>query len=232
MDAAERAGLQPFAEVGADGCPACGEGESILSVFQRLQLVVGAAADKGEGTLFITQGRVIWVSSAAPMSSAAYAIEFPAISMHAVATDAESSGRLCLYLQLDSGDEIEGPGGESEEGEGEEEEEGPPELRLVPADPSTLDALFQAFCEGAERNPDAEEEGGQGEFFFDEDEVLAGAAEVALGVDVEELVGGDPGRFDDAEEDDLEEGGEEGGDGDAFEEFEQPQQSQQNSRAG
>ncbi len=56
---------------------------------------------------------------------------------------------------------------------------------------AAVEALFQAFCEGAERNPDNhsdEEEGGAGGFFYDEDAALAGIASAALGVgDVDEV---------------------------------------------
>lgn len=129
--------------------------------------------------------------------------------MHAVAADepspaeggepgAAAAAPPCLYLQLDGGDDEGGFGGgggseeEDEEG-GEEYEGGPPELRLVPTDASQVEALFAAFCEGAERNPDAgssDDEGGPG-VCFDEDEVLAGAAAAALGVgDVDEVGAG------------------------------------------
>lgn len=168
------------------------------------------------------------------------------------------------------------PGGASKHGRGTQ-----PVPLLPPAPLAAVDAIFQAFCDGAERNPD-EEEGvqrsflmaaaacsrgtrslseqclhccrlsthstppcgshsfsppsplslsetplsintgggeGQGDFFFDRAEVLAGAAGVALSSldtnDADELAGEDPGRFGDAEE----EGGEEE-DEDGYEEFE------------
>lgn len=137
--------------------------------------------------------------------------------MHAVATDPGTVDRPCMYIQIDQGSEDEGYGAE-----GSDEEEAPsaplPELRLVPVNADMLDAMFKAFCEGAERNPDfgAEEEG-QGNLFFDQGEVLAGAFDPDLdeGNDVEDLVGGDPDRFGDPEE--------EGDDG--FEEFEDGEQN-------
>ena len=87
-------------------------------------------------------------------------------------------------------------------------------LSCLPSPPSAVEALFQAFCQGAERNPDNEPGGGDdedshggGAFFYDEDEVLAGAAAAIAVEDVDELVGNDPDRFGDAEdeEDDYEE---------------------------
>ncbi|PRW59239.1 chloride conductance regulatory ICln-like isoform X1 [Chlorella sorokiniana] len=211
MAAAEHIGLQPV-QAAAGGGPPLDEEESVLATFERVQLLA-AAQDLGEGTLFITQWRVFWLAAAA-----GYSVDFAAIVMHAVASDDESFGKPCLYCQLDS--EEEGEGGLGGSGSGSEEEEGEggqadvlPEMRLIPADAAQLDDLFQAFCEGAERNPDwsedEEEEGEGGGVFFDEDEVLAGAAAASLGMgDVDELVGQDPGRFEDAE-------------GDEFEEFEQ-----------
>ncbi|KAL4434478.1 hypothetical protein ABPG75_000919 [Micractinium tetrahymenae] len=221
----EAIGLEPVT-AGPDGPPL--EEESVLHKFERLQLVIGAAADQGEGTLYITEGRIIWLGP----QQRGYAVGFPTVAMHAVVSAGDSAPRPCLYLQLDSGEDEEeggvmglgsaaaaGSDEEEEEGEGEEgEEELSRELRLIPADTSQLEALFQAFCDGAERNPDDhsdEEEGEGGGFFYDEDAALAGIASAALGVgDVDELVGADPGRFDDAEEEE----------GDDYEEFEEGQQ--------
>lgn len=98
--------------------------------------------------------RIIWLSHAAGAASSSndrhtsdtaqqqqqqqqhgYTVAFPAISMHAVATDAESFNKPCLYLQLDTG--------EQDEDDGEEEEEAVAtvaELRLIPADPGTREA--------------------------------------------------------------------------------------------
>ena len=86
--------------------------------------------------------RVFWLSAADP--ALGYSVDFPTISMHAVATDAESFNKPCLYLQLDSGaedDEGLGQLGGSDSGSEDGEEEGSsgaepllPELRLIPAD--------------------------------------------------------------------------------------------------
>ena len=88
--------------------------------------------------------RVIWLS--AVDASLGYAAGFPTIAMHAVVSD-EASGKPCLYLQLDNGEEGEGFAGfgaapaadeeAEEEGEDSSEEEGLlAELRLMPADGS------------------------------------------------------------------------------------------------
>lgn len=207
----EAIGLQPVL-AGPDG-PPLDEEESVLHKFERLQLVIGATMDQGEGTLFITEGRIIWVGP----EQRGHAVAFQTVAMHAVVSDGESAPRPCLYLQLDNGEEEEeggvmglgaaaadGSEGEAEGEEEEEQEELPHELRLIPADTTQVEALFQAFCEGAERNPDDfsdDDEAGGGGFFYDEDAALAGIASAALGVgDVDELVGADPSRFDDADE--------------------------------
>jgi nucleotide-sensitive chloride channel 1A len=128
--------------------------------------------------------------------------------MHAVATDPDSVDKPCLYVQLD----VEEPETTLEGGyDDDEDAEGPvfPEFRLIPTDPATLDVIFDSFCKGAERNPDADaEEEGQGSLFFDQSEVLAGALGAAeIEEDVDELVGDDPDRFIDAEARDGEQQG-------------------------
>ena len=125
--------------------------------------------------------------------------------MHAVATDPESVDKPCLYVQLDTEEPV-----HILDEDDDEDAEAPvfPELRFIPTDPTILDAIFDSFCQGAERNPDADaEEEGQGSLFFDQAEVLAGALEAAeIDEDVDELVGDDPDRFGDAENGEKEEG--------------------------
>ena len=135
--------------------------------------------------------RIIWLSSSD--TAVGFAAEFAAISMHAVATDPDSVDRPCLYVQLDIDDDA------GQESSDEVEGSPLPELRFTPVDSSTLDAIFQAFCEGAERNPDAEAaEEGQGSLFFDQGEALAGAFEATEMSDD----GEDIDRFGDAAEED------------------------------
>ena len=143
--------------------------------------------------------RIIWLNSSD--TAVGYSAEFATITMHAVATDPETVDRPCLYVQLDSEEEPEIDDDEEEE-DGDGDGSPFPELRFIPSDPSTLDAIFQAFCEGAERNPDADaEDEGQGNLFFDQMEILAGAFDAAeVAEDVDEIVGDDPDRFGDAEE--------------------------------
>lgn len=121
--------------------------------------------------------------------------------MHAVTSDPESVNEPCLYIQIDTGDDVQGY--EEEECEEEEDTTPEPELRLIPADAATLEAMFDAFCKGAERNPDPEAEEGHGNFFFDQSEALAGALDAtAVAEEDEALAGNDNDRFEDAEEED------------------------------
>ncbi len=53
---AESIGLLPAPERDAQGGPLLDEDEALLQQFEGVQLVIGAAADQGEGTLFITEG--------------------------------------------------------------------------------------------------------------------------------------------------------------------------------
>ena len=48
--------LQPFDGDVRDGAPVLDEEEGVLAVFKRLQLVIGADTDAGEGSLYVTDG--------------------------------------------------------------------------------------------------------------------------------------------------------------------------------
>ena len=140
--------------------------------------------------------------------------------IHAISRDPKP----CIYLQLDDDSEgdfigaADGAQALAEEAEEEEEaEEVTPELRIVPSDPSVVEEIFRVLCECAALNPDPQGEDDEGEFYFDEDEVIKGLDEgtrAALlasraegmeldegaGEELEELVGDDPGRFEGDEE--------------------------------
>jgi len=169
------------------------------------KLTLLQSLDETNSSLFIyhKHRRIIWLSSID--NSLGFAADFASISMHAVATDPDSVDKPCLYVQL----ELEEPeiildGSDDDD----EDAEVPvfPELRLIPTDPATLDDIFESFCRGAERNPDVDaEEEAQGSLFYDQSEVLAGALEAAeIEEDVDELVGDDPDRFIDADDQDGE----------------------------
>jgi nucleotide-sensitive chloride channel 1A len=81
-------------------------------------------------------------------------------------------------LQIDSGVEKEDDSEEEVEGHAGNaapELSAVSEMRLIPEDASVLDHLFSVMSECAELNPDPEAGGedGEGDFFYDEDEVRA-----------------------------------------------------------
>lgn len=56
MDLAESLGLAPAEERDAAGRPLLEEGEELLQAFSDVQLVIGADADQGAGTLYLLSG--------------------------------------------------------------------------------------------------------------------------------------------------------------------------------
>ena len=175
----------------------------------------------------------MWVSDLIPaapsvVARTSLALSYPQIVIHAISRDPKP----CIYLQLDDDSEgdfigaADGAQALAEEAEEEEEEaEVTPELRIVPCDPSLVDEIFKVLCECAALNPDPlGGEDDEGEFYFDEDEVIGGLdegtraallASRAEGMELdegaeeelEELVGGDLGRFEGDEEEMNEENG-------------------------
>lgn len=148
--------------------------------------------------------------------------DFSDISMHAVATDPSTVEKPCLYIQIDGGEENDLSDGWNEEEEGVEEENDngqlngqdyeeeslTKELRLIPAEPGIVDNLFQAFCDGAERNPDAmAEEEGQNSLFFDHSSMIGALslseAAAVPGDDDDDNDDSRPEQYEDAEEDEA-----------------------------
>lgn len=186
------------------------EDETLVASYDSVCLLFGDGTDAGAGVLHLTTRRVVWAAA-----QACCALSYKQIVMHAISRDPASHSKSCIYLQLDEGSED-----MMAEGEEEEEECVPAELRFVPHDEGKVEEIFKHMCDAAALNPDSDAgEDGEGEFFFDRDEVLAGvppdvraavlAQELEAGMDVgegeeegdlEELVGDDPERFADAEE--------------------------------
>lgn len=166
-DFADKFSLVTSVELTGERVPVLNEGEAIASTYAAIDLVAGdddnaapavngaasapspsppsSSSRVGSGSLYVTTRRVVWVPDAASAASGApcVSLSYRQIVMHAVATDAASFARPCLYLQLDEGDEEGNGGGAAGGGAGageDEDEEGPsppaPELRLVPADPA------------------------------------------------------------------------------------------------
>eukprot|EP00199_Chlamydomonas_sp_CCMP681_P005642 CAMPEP_0119104500 /NCGR_PEP_ID=MMETSP1180-20130426/2695_1 /TAXON_ID=3052 ORGANISM="Chlamydomonas cf sp, Strain CCMP681" /NCGR_SAMPLE_ID=MMETSP1180 /ASSEMBLY_ACC=CAM_ASM_000741 /LENGTH=230 /DNA_ID=CAMNT_0007089275 /DNA_START=13 /DNA_END=705 /DNA_ORIENTATION=- len=212
---AERLGLSTNIEFNETGQPVPLDAEEVTScACDQVVLVVGDSLEAGTGTLYITSRRVIWRSASTDTPSVA--LTYHQVMMHAISKDLSAFPKPCIYLQLDEGSEdMMQQEAEDEEPEAEDEAVSA-ELRLVPLDSNKIEELFKALCDCAALNPDPEIEG-EGDFFFDETEIMAGIddttrAEImaarmeGLNADGElnELVGEDPGRFEDAEEEEEE----------------------------
>jgi len=153
--------------------PPLGGDEQLLYTEPNVSLYFNPNASEGAGTLFVTTKNVIWLSSTD--ANKGYSVDFPFISLHATSRDTTHFSHPCLYCQLDveeehnEGDDEEGEDGEVDVNQinGEVQYS---EMRLVPQDPNTLSAIFDAFSQGAALNPDQENED-EGNFFFNHDEV-------------------------------------------------------------
>lgn len=146
-------GLYTFADIAADGVPhlEAADGEELVRVNRAAELALGSRALKAPGTLFLTTRRVIWVSD----GGEGYAVDFVAVSLHAVSRDPEAYPYPCIYTQIETEASL---GEESDvsdsETNGELELSKVTEMRIIPSDPGQLDELFEAFCNCAELNPD------------------------------------------------------------------------------
>ncbi|CAM0957123.1 unnamed protein product [Alopecurus aequalis] len=148
-------GLHPFADIAADGTPRLdvSNGEEIVRVQRAAALALGCRAPEPAGTVFITTRRVIWVSDTERTKG--YAVDFVAVSLHAVSRDPEAYPSPCIYTQIET--EV---GSDEESDESDSEANGAvdlskvAEMRIVPSDPDQLDELFEAFSHSAELNPD------------------------------------------------------------------------------
>ena len=127
---------------------------------------------------------IVWKSERDDVDE--FNVEFREISLSAIATAPDvCSERACLYLQLDrdDGDEVDND-----------------VYFAVEAD-EELERLFKSMCDGALRNPDSEEEEeGQSNLFYDMGEVMAGSFDPTVQDDYDDLVGDDPERFENNDE--------------------------------
>ncbi|KAM0876270.1 hypothetical protein ACQ4PT_036250 [Festuca glaucescens] len=148
-------GLHPFADIAADGTLRLdvANGEELVRVQRASALALGGLAPEPPGTVFITTRRVIWVSDTDRTKG--YAVDFVAVSLHAVSRDPEAYPSPCIYTQIET--EV---GSDEESDESDSEANGAvdlskvTEMRITPSDPDQLDQLFEAFSHSAELNPD------------------------------------------------------------------------------
>lgn len=147
-------GLQRFIDIADDGTPQldAASGEELVRVDRTVAVALGPRSPESPGTLFVTTRRVIWLSEAE--KGKGYAVDFLAISLHAVSRDLEAYPSPCIYTQIEAAVGTEEEAGESNPEANELELSRVSEMRLILADPGQLDALFDVFCHCAELNPD------------------------------------------------------------------------------
>ncbi|GMH33348.1 hypothetical protein BSKO_01182 [Bryopsis sp. KO-2023] len=204
QDIASLFGLEVVDAADATGRPNLqDDGEEVRGEYQDVQLVLGCNLIQGQGDLFITTKRVVWMKSGA--ASRGFAVDYQNIVMHAVSRDPEVASRACIYTQLDTSLQ------HDEDDEGVDPPD--PEMRLIPAEEGKVEEMFHVLSECAALNPDPLDETDEGDgFFYDSERALANSdlslmeealegIEITTGEgDLEELVGNDPERFQDAED--------------------------------
>ena len=192
---------------------------------------VGDDATENPGTLHVTTRRLVWFPDDA--TEGGYDVPLRAVAMHAVSSDESEGFRPCIYAQIEGGapegslsrrftpaETARDAAAGEEDARPEEDEttelEETTELRLAPADPAALGALFKALCDCAALNPDPEDEmhetddAEDDELYYDESEMATGAGAAArldalrrfddqlvVSADLERHVADDPGRFED-----------------------------------
>nr|CAB3501417.1 unnamed protein product [Digitaria exilis] len=94
--------LQRFTDIAGDGAPRldAASGEELVRVDRAASVALGRRSPEPPGTLFITTRRVIWLSEAE--KGKGYAVDFLAISLHAVSRDLEAYPSPCLYTQIEA----------------------------------------------------------------------------------------------------------------------------------
>jgi len=144
------------AERTADGTPVLETAEEVLYVERNVQTFFEGPPfrSEGKGDMFVTSKRVVWLHSTNPAQG--FCIGFPSLTIHAICTDTDSFPQPCIYCQIDTGDD-----------------DSLSEIRYVPDRMESVTTMYSAFSRGAELNPDppGSDDEGQGDFFFDEEEV-------------------------------------------------------------
>ncbi|CAN6313401.1 unnamed protein product [Urochloa humidicola] len=163
-------GLQRFTDIAADGAPRldAASGEELVRVYGAASVALGRRSPEPPGTLFVTSRRVIWLSEAE--KGKGYAVDFLAITLHAVSRDLEAYPSPCLYTQIEAEVGTDEEGESNPEANDELELSRVSEMRIILGDPGQLDTLFDVFCHCAELNPDPNaERSGENGWFHGED---------------------------------------------------------------
>ncbi|RDX63493.1 Chloride conductance regulatory protein ICln [Mucuna pruriens] len=145
-------------------------GEELVRVQPGVDIVLGDLPRESPGTLYITTKQVIWVSDVDKTKG--YAVDFLTISLHAVSRDPEAYPLPCLYTQIDA-EEADDDQSDSDSNHIQQDLSNVTEMRLIPSDPTQLDALFAIFCQCAELNPEPndDEEGEEHDWVFSADQM-------------------------------------------------------------
>ncbi|KAG6619821.1 hypothetical protein I3842_Q079000 [Carya illinoinensis] len=174
-------GLRQFADRVGEGAGEplldADNGEELMQVLPGVALVLGNQAPESPGTLYISTKQVVWLSDVDRTKG--YAVNFLSISLHAISRDTEAYPSPCIYTQIETeADEDDSEGSDSESSAVLDLSK-IREMRLIPSDPSQLDALFDIFCECAELNPEPidEEEEEEHNWVFSADQLEDEAAE-------------------------------------------------------
>ncbi|GAX85196.1 hypothetical protein CEUSTIGMA_g12615.t1 [Chlamydomonas eustigma] len=200
-----RFSLDADVALSATGEPLLEEDEQVKCSAGSVSVTLWNNMDTGAGSLYITTKRVIWIDPS--QLHLTMALRYQQIVMHAISRDSSTFPRPCIYLQLEDGSED-----MMQEGQDDEEDVAD---QTIETGISGADAEIRFIPE------DPTKEEGEGDFFFDEDEVLGGMdaearaaylARQAADMELEEgagelgdLIGEDPGRFED-EYEEVEEG--------------------------
>ena len=152
-----------------------------MAAFDHVQLIENDI-DKSFDTLVVSEDAVRWGSS--------ITLNYVNIILHAMCTDIESYPKPCIYMQVEtSGENMS-------------------EIRLVPQDPSSLQALFDQLSKCAALHPDldGEEEGEQSDSEYFDATTNAMKLQKLESVFIEPtgMPQAVPGQFDEVDEDDEE----------------------------
>ncbi|TKY68030.1 Chloride conductance regulatory protein ICln [Spatholobus suberectus] len=144
-------------------------GEELMRLQPGVDVVLGDLPCESPGTLYITTKQVIWVSDVDKTKG--YAVDFLSISLHAISRDPDAYPLPCLYTQIDT-EEADEDHSDSESNHIQQDLSNITEMRLIPSDPTQLDALFAIFCQCAELNPEPnDEEGEEHDWVFSADQM-------------------------------------------------------------
>jgi len=114
-----------------------------------------------KGTLYVVENVLAFISTS---SGRGFHIQYPSITIHAVSRSGSSP---IVYCQLES----QSPDADAEGGEGEDEDLEMTELKIRPADPSSVDNIFEAlsFCAALHPDPNISRADNDDEGLYHED---------------------------------------------------------------